>query len=893
MASQPMNLLSWVNHAQPVESVDALLREVLPELVVQMPTVAYAQVYRLSRGGMTCWMCTRDEASIGTYQPIEPHSPYARALETGSPLLDDGAQQLIAPLTSAQGQFGLLRLGYEGEAPTLGDVDELATQLALLVHNVQLQELLTRQLETTTQLNESDTFRDLAFVMASHMVEREQYVGINLFQYNRQGELIGGWVLATASSQRSFPADEPILVAVRYLQHIHDVLRAEGELLVSDLEQEELLDPAGLAYLQSRNVKSMYLLPLYLQERLYAFISVIDTNHTLALTPAERRMYRAVAVQASNTVERRQLLENTEAALRETQTLYGLIGSLMAAEDVPDILQVLHEHVGQDTRSINLTELMYDEQGVLRELLVTHVLRDGQIKEANLQLHKVLTPETLRALTTFWQQQEDRVEVVADVVAAEDYPLREMLLREDIASVIALPIMEQGRRTRQITLTWERKRAFDEQLLKLLQTARSQIALVLQNRRLLADTRQRAVQSGEQARVLALMNDIIIATNTEQDETTLLKRTAEVLREATGVDHVGIGLVDPGEEVVVIAAEMPETDVVGRRVDRIVEGIPNLLRRNHGLPVLIHDVQRVTTLPENSRTALQSTGAQSSFFLPMFDLQQNLMGSIGFDYFETVDEFDPNIIKIAQTIVSQVSINLQKLRLVKEAQQQAAQMQRLTSFSEAMQASLQQAEILQRALELMPGILPVDFVAVLLYDRKQERLRLTALYRNWQRSVNLPGTIIEKERDSVADLAWTRQELVHVEALQSDWTWKHPFVSSLQSILAAPLVATGVRVGVLEIGHKQAAIYDKVDIAAFEQLSNQLAVGIANAEAYAQSQQLARYKVLANDIIAQLQRQAEVGDILRVTATELGRALGASKARIRLSTHFEPTGDER
>jgi GAF domain-containing protein len=75
-------------------------------------------------------------------------------------------------------------------------------------------------------------------------------------------------------------------------------------------------------------------------------------------------------------------------------------------------------------------------------------------------------------------------------------------------------------------------------------------------------------------------------------------------------------------------------------------------------------------------------------------------------------------------------------------------------------------------------------------------------------------------------------------------------------------------------------------------MTNQLAVAIANAETYSQSQRLARNKVKANEIIAHLQQQADVTSILQVTAQELGKALGAKRARIRLGLKApSPSGD--
>jgi len=50
-----------------------------------------------------------------------------------------------------------------------------------------------------------------------------------------------------------------------------------------------------------------------------------------------------------------------------------------------------------------------------------------------------------------------------------------------------------------------------------------------------------------------------------------------------------------------------------------------------------------------------------------------------------------------------------------------------------------------------------------------------------------------------------------------------------------------------------------------------------------QSQRLARSKALVNDISSQLQQQMEIEQLLDVTINELGKALGARKARIHLA----------
>ena len=65
-------------------------------------------------------------------------------------------------------------------------------------------------------------------------------------------------------------------------------------------------------------------------------------------------------------------------------------------------------------------------------------------------------------------------------------------------------------------------------------------------------------------------------------------------------------------------------------------------------------------------------------------------------------------------------------------------------------------------------------------------------------------------------------------------------------------------------------------------MASQLAIALENATTYVQSQQLAQNKALANEIALQLQQQVDIDSLLNTTVTELGKALGAKRARIRL-----------
>jgi GAF domain-containing protein len=104
------------------------------------------------------------------------------------------------------------------------------------------------------------------------------------------------------------------------------------------------------------------------------------------------------------------------------------------------------------------------------------------------------------------------------------------------------------------------------------------------------------------------------------------------------------------------------------------------------------------------------------------------------------------------------------------------------------------------------------------------------------------------------------------------------------SDMIAALQSHGRTLGVVSVSSSQTYAYGETDFAVFRQMTDQLTVAIENAEAYTQSQRQARNEALVNEIATRLQRQTDIQTMLDITMNELGKALGARRARIRLAT---------
>ena len=80
-----------------------------------------------------------------------------------------------------------------------------------------------------------------------------------------------------------------------------------------------------------------------------------------------------------------------------------------------------------------------------------------------------------------------------------------------------------------------------------------------------------------------------------------------------------------------------------------------------------------------------------------------IVGTVGFDLYSRARQITPTMIETAQTMVAQIAIGLQNMRLLSDAQRRADQLQRVATFGQAMQAALKLDTILDHHAERKPG----------------------------------------------------------------------------------------------------------------------------------------------------------------------------------------------
>lgn len=560
------------------------------------------------------------------------------------------------------------------------------------------------------------------------------------------------------------------------------------------------------------------------------------------------------------------------------QSLYQLNEDLLNARDPRDITLILSRYFNQ-AQAISYFDMQYNVEQQLEHIFIRHNLTQGRIDDTVVVLTKQFPQEERMRMAESWASSGNSVEIIDDLSqTSEETPMLHFFRQAGVATLLIIPVLDHAQRISQIVITWQTPRSFSEDERRQLDTVQTQISLVLTNIRNLENVQRQTAEANQQAQLLRTLNNLTsIASDT--DETHLLQQAAEMLVMLTDVDHSGIALINPDGQAATVVAEYPDRQLIGLQLE--AQGSTwDDMRENHR-PIMIANVEEADRVAPSGVAAMQDLGISAVIFVPMLDLENELIGSVGLDLFSNTARFDDTTLDIAQTIVSQITLSLLRVRLLKSNQQQISQMQRLTQFSQDIQSILDYKSLLRSTLTQAGQVIPADYVAISIYDRETRQLMLNAEKQEDRVAIYEPATIMTRSGNPAVESASETQQPAIVSDLNRDGWW-HPQMGSLRSLMVMPIKLNNASIGVMELGSKSANAYSSIDEISFRQMANQLAGALDNSKAYEHSLRQARNKNISSEIATKLQQQIDLDGVLASAIQELGGALGARRARIRL-----------
>ncbi len=652
-----------------------------------------------------------------------------------------------------------------------------------------------------------------------------------------------------------------------------DTYSAIESLNVVDVNNDPFLEDDERQRLVDAGVQSLLVTPMVVSQRLTGIV-VFRSRSQVQLSPARMRALRNLVDQAAVVFENQSLLRNTETSLEEVQALYEINRAMLAAVDTMDILRVLRDRLAQDAD------------------VILHVAADTGTTPRSFMLRQITTRDSesdVQTPVTFSDAASSVLETPITfcenaAAPAVRHPLHDALKAYAPSGYIVMNIHERGELQDMIAITFKTPFSADARTQRLYTAVADQTAIVLQNQHLLMEAQISAEQANRQLERLQILNRLSSGLSSLTDQNEIMQFGTRLIAETVNVDHAGLMLIDKDQTVGTVVAEHPNFGAVGQRLPLANNPLSQILFRDATRAIYIEDIATDERLPEQSRTFLhEQSGLNAMIVIPMV-VQDRMIGSMGLDIFERRRVIDPELIQVATAMSSQLAIALQNARLLSDSTLRAVQLQRVTMFSQNVQATMKQEEIFEVFFAEVSQLFTLDSFTVALYDRELSELRVAAQRRSANDTQPF-SIVIPLTNTLFGQVAQTGKTYVSDDVAQESSGLLLPNASfNTRSVMIAPIQPNRQPVGQVMITSSLPSVYTETDVAILEQIVTQLGIALQNSRAYAETQRAARNQALINTISAQYQQQSSLENMLTMTLRELGRALGARRARARFLT---------
>lgn len=466
------------------------------------------------------------------------------------------------------------------------------------------------------------------------------------------------------------------------------------------------------------------------------------------------------------------------------------------------------------------------------------------------------------------------------VNTADDEGIRNASTRlGQIRTIFSVPILHENKVYGAITIYRQEVREFTEKEIDLVSSFADQVAIAIENARLLTELRETLNQQTATAEILSAISNS-------------LNDTRPVFH---AIVKSGIKLFPPG---VVVVIAMPQDD----KLDMAAVAVPDdqdeeSWRRRFPLPLTkeyVHCVafleQKTLDIPDAERVPKQlsvgarnflKTGFKAITIVPLMR-GDKAIGAI------SVSRPQPGPLSekhhsILKTFASQAVIAIENTRLLKELRES---LERQTATAEVLKTISRSAFDLPTVLETLVGaaarLCQADQGTI---AREQDgEFRRVASYGFSREFNELIRTMpVSREAGSAGGRALYEKRIVHIGDVREDphYTFEEAKrLGGFQTILAVPMLRDDVAIGVLVLTRKKARPFSEKEIELVTTFADQAAIAIENVRLYenaeARSRELAKSLEelrTAQDRLVQTEKLASLGQLTAGIAHEIKNPL--------------------
>lgn len=634
-------------------------------------------------------------------------------------------------------------------------------------------------------------------------------------------------------------------------QYIH------APILVNDLSGSENL-PAGLLQpLRDIGCKSGAFLPVFTQGQLSALL-LIGEQSGQPLTSQAVRPYASVTSLLGATLDKLKTMRESQSRLTELEALALFNQTALSSTDVNLFYATLQAQIRRVVGDYTFVVALYEPK--TNSISIPYLYEDGNIQNIEtFPLGEGLTSILIRTRRPLLLAEDTEKQALALGAKIHGKPAK---------SWMGVPLLiEEEPIGALIVQDTEREHRFNERDLKFLNELGKQMAGVIQNVRLLDQSRTTALQLQTAAEIA---RDISGSLNLDE----LLLRGVNLIRDRFNFYHASVFLLDLHGEFAVIREATGEAGAQLKRIGhKLGVGSKSVVGyvSGRGETLVVNDTLKDATYFANP--ILPDTRSEAAIPLKV---GERILGVLDVQSTHPYAFSEENLHTL-EILADQLAVAVVNTELFAETQEHLSQHRLLHHITTSAASGTTLEDALETTVKGLQVTLGGDRVSILLLEKDLKTLEMRASvgYSEDAMNVSIPvGSGI------------TGWAALHRKPLRVDDVLKDPRYITLsentRSELVLPLIYRNELLGVVNVESEQVAAYTENDEEMLGTLAGSLAATIANARLLAQIRTQAERERLLYEVTSKIRRSTDMQTILATTASELTKAVGARYTHIKI-----------
>ncbi|MDH5607130.1 MAG: GAF domain-containing protein, partial [Anaerolineae bacterium] len=567
-------------------------------------------------------------------------------------------------------------------------------------------------------------------------------------------------------------------------------------------------------------------LPIAIGSTVLGILDVQSTNPN-AFTPDSVDVLYTLANQLASAIQNFRLLEGTTIDLNILTQLYRASRRITQATSQEDVFQTLNNAI-QQTSFISALYVPYLET---LQLVENH---DSEIYYSN-DLPKTLNIPASIAENYLPANTPLIIRDVMQPIAAIHAELLLVPQRLNCQSSALLPIHQDGNLIGLIIISSREQGLINQTTIQPFSNIVELSSTALEKIRALKNTQHSLHE-------LQIVNNFSNAIGSERELENLFPLVHTEILKLFGELEFYIALYDPNTQHIEIPYMYEQGEIM--HIDPFPLG--------EGLTSIVIRTKQPLMLVENTEQRSRALGAKvvgnfaKSWLGVPLSAAGEVIGVMTIQDLEQEHRFDEADLRILLTLSTQIAGVIHNLRLLEESKQRSIQLQTAAEIARDTSGTLERDVLLQKAINLVRDRFNFYHASVFLLDTAGEYAVVQESTGEAGRKMMEDGHKLKVGSQSIIGFVTENAEPLVVNDVTQDPTHRfNPLLPDTRAELGIPLTLGSRVLGALDVQSTQPYAFSPEDISVLRILADQLAVAVANADLFSETQEhLAQHRLI-------------------------------------------------